>query len=242
MSTAVAHAVIFSLWPSSVTRTKVGPARRVRPSMRATDVSPRSSPLRDVSRGGTSATQRQKIHTDDVNQCLHSHGVPNAKLFLLAKRSSAAMSEEKRLPFAGYWGATLPPQKSDPARRINLLAEPTFFCKQLATLAYGSDNCIFYTRTNRSARLTWSLQPRLQGFSFFPRPSIWTRLTPMARQARAHNLEHATPILGLCKGVFTYQFIFSTIWQHFSPRNWKHRPVRVRIHTDRTTITLKKKK
>ena len=135
--------MIFSLWPSSVTRTKVGPARRVRPSLRATDVSPRSSPLRDVSRGGTSATQRQKIHTDDVNQCLHSHGVPNAKLFLLAKRSSAAMSEEKRLPFAGYWGATLPPQKSDPARRINLLAEPTFFCKQLATLAYGSDHFFF---------------------------------------------------------------------------------------------------
>ena len=135
--------MIFSLWPSSVTRTKVGPARRVRPSLRATDVSPRSSPLRDVSRGGTSPTQRQKFHTDDVNQCLHSHGVPNAKLFLLAKRSSAAMSEEKRLPFAGYWGATLPPQKSDPARRINLLAEPTFFCKQLATLAYGSDHFFF---------------------------------------------------------------------------------------------------
>ena len=42
-------------------------------------------PLRDVSRGGTSATQRQKFHTDDVNQCLHnkfgSHGVPNANLF-----------------------------------------------------------------------------------------------------------------------------------------------------------------
>ena len=35
----------------------------------------------DVSRGGTSATQRQKFHTDDANQCLHnksgSHGVPN---------------------------------------------------------------------------------------------------------------------------------------------------------------------
>ena len=163
--------MIFSLWPSSVTRTKVGPARRVRPSLRATDVSPRSSPLRDVSRGGTSATQRQKIHTDDVNQCLHSHGVPNAKLFLLAKRSSAAMSEEKRLPFAGYWGATLPPQKSDPARRINLLAEPTFFCKQLATLAYGSDNCIFYTRTNRSARLTWSQSTTSSpGLFLFPSP------------------------------------------------------------------------
>ena len=34
----------------------------------------------DVSRGGTSATQRQKFHTDDAIQCLHykssSHGVP----------------------------------------------------------------------------------------------------------------------------------------------------------------------
>ena len=39
----------------------------------------------DVSRGGTSATQRQKFHTDDVNQCLlnksGSHGFPNANLF-----------------------------------------------------------------------------------------------------------------------------------------------------------------
>ena len=31
-----------------------------------TDVSPRSSPLRDVSQEGTSATHRQKFHTDDV--------------------------------------------------------------------------------------------------------------------------------------------------------------------------------
>ena len=39
----------------------------------------------DVSRTGTSATQRQKFHTDDANQCLlnksSSHGVPNANLF-----------------------------------------------------------------------------------------------------------------------------------------------------------------
>ena len=39
----------------------------------------------DVSQGGTSATQRQKFHTNDANQCLHnksgSHGVPNANLF-----------------------------------------------------------------------------------------------------------------------------------------------------------------
>ena len=39
---------------------------------------------KDVSRGGPSATQRQKFHTDDANQCLHnifgSHGVPNINL------------------------------------------------------------------------------------------------------------------------------------------------------------------
>ena len=38
----------------------------------------------EVSRRGTSATQRQKFHTDDANQCLHnksgSHGVSNTNL------------------------------------------------------------------------------------------------------------------------------------------------------------------
>ena len=38
----------------------------------------------DVSLRGTSATQRQKFHTDDANQCLHnesgSHRVPNINL------------------------------------------------------------------------------------------------------------------------------------------------------------------
>ena len=38
----------------------------------------------DVSPGGTSATKRQKFHSDDTNQCLHnesgSHGVPNINL------------------------------------------------------------------------------------------------------------------------------------------------------------------
>ena len=38
-----------------------------------------------ASRNRTSATQRQKFHTNDVNQCLHnksgSHGVSNATLF-----------------------------------------------------------------------------------------------------------------------------------------------------------------
>ena len=54
-------------------------------SLRKGDVSTRSSSLRDVSRGGTSATQWRKFHTDDVNQYLHnksrSHGVPNVNLF-----------------------------------------------------------------------------------------------------------------------------------------------------------------
>ena len=54
-------------------------------SLRMADISPRSSPLRDVSRGGTSATQQQKFHSDDVNQCLHnksgSHGISNGNLF-----------------------------------------------------------------------------------------------------------------------------------------------------------------
>ena len=39
----------------------------------------------DVSREGMSGTQRQKFHTDDVNQCLlnksGSYGVPNGNLF-----------------------------------------------------------------------------------------------------------------------------------------------------------------
>ena len=62
--------------------------RSERCGLRTADVSPRSSPLRDVSRGGTSATQRQKFHTDDVNQCLlnksGSHGVPHATLLNFA--------------------------------------------------------------------------------------------------------------------------------------------------------------
>ena len=35
-------------------------------SLQTADVSPRLSPLRDVSRGGTSATQRQKFQADDA--------------------------------------------------------------------------------------------------------------------------------------------------------------------------------
>ena len=38
----------------------------------------------EVLLGATSASKRQKLHTDDLNQCLHdksdSHGVPNLNL------------------------------------------------------------------------------------------------------------------------------------------------------------------
>ena len=43
-------------------------------SLRTADVSPCSSPLRDVSRWETSATQRQKFYTD-VNHCLYNNPV-----------------------------------------------------------------------------------------------------------------------------------------------------------------------
>ena len=66
-------------------RTVVCVNNRMSPSLRTADVSPRSSLLSDASRGGTSATQRQKFHTDDVNQCLHnqsgSHRVLNVNSF-----------------------------------------------------------------------------------------------------------------------------------------------------------------
>ena len=71
------------LYHGAVARQKNRPTAKS--SLWTADVSPRSSPLTEVSRGGTSATQRQKFHTDDVNQHFHnktgSHGVPNANLF-----------------------------------------------------------------------------------------------------------------------------------------------------------------
>ena len=39
-------------------------------SLRTADVSPRSSPQKDFSRGGTSATQRQNFHTGDAKSVL----------------------------------------------------------------------------------------------------------------------------------------------------------------------------
>ena len=60
-------------------------AQRISVRLSKTAVSPRSSPKETFREEERSATQRQKFHTDDVNQCLHdksgSHGVPNANLF-----------------------------------------------------------------------------------------------------------------------------------------------------------------
>ena len=56
-------------WPNSYVCVTVGPSdisKFPEGSLRTTDVSLRSSLLRDVSRGGTSATQQQKFQTDDA--------------------------------------------------------------------------------------------------------------------------------------------------------------------------------
>ena len=47
-------------------------------NLQTADVSPRSSPLRDILRGGTSATHRQKFHTDDAKSV--QNPVRSAKL------------------------------------------------------------------------------------------------------------------------------------------------------------------
>ena len=53
----------------------------------------------------------------------------------------------------------------------------------------------------------------------------------------AHDLERATPILSLRKGVSTDQVIFSIILEQFSPRKWKFRSLYVGIYS---TIVISK--
>ena len=87
-------------------------------SLWTADISPCSSPPSDVFQGGTSATQWQKFHSDDINQCLHnksgSHGLPNANLLVnfgkvlclsaneLQENSNASSSEDC-IPQIYYW-------------------------------------------------------------------------------------------------------------------------------------------
>ena len=59
-------ALCYQQWSAYVLFNFTLPVTFCPPSLQTADVSPRSSPLRDVSRGGTSATQRQKFHTDDA--------------------------------------------------------------------------------------------------------------------------------------------------------------------------------
>ena len=51
--------------------------------------------------------------------------------------------------------------------------------------------------------------------------------------AEAHDQERETPILGLCHGVFTDQFIFRHILGQFFPREWNLRHVFQRIRSVR---------
>ena len=51
-------------------------------SLQTAEVSPHSSPLRDISRAGTSVTQRQKFHTDDTKS------VRNPLEVLIGRQSS----------------------------------------------------------------------------------------------------------------------------------------------------------
>ena len=115
----------------------------------------------DVSRGGTSATQRQKFHTDDANQCLHnksgSHGVPNinsvqilrhqygisaaeSQTFLLAKRPRRRRARRngcfRRLNFM---------ENANKRRRISL---------SLSELGYGSWESISKRLTSFHQHLT----------------------------------------------------------------------------------------
>ena len=70
----------------------------------------------DVSRGGTSATQRQKFHTDDANQCLHnksgSHGVPNTNCPILRVLWSILVKCRVHLPTSSSKTQTLFLEKS----------------------------------------------------------------------------------------------------------------------------------
>ena len=58
----------------------------------------------------------------------------------------------------------------------------------------------------------------------------------------AHNPERATPILGLCHGVFTDRFIFRRILGKFFPRKWNLRHVYKRIRSIRYQNVIKRQK
>ena len=77
----------------------------------------------------------------------------------------------------------------------------------------------------------------IKGFYYGKKDKFWvsmvglfSRMFVQCTATGAYNPESATPILSLCKGVFTDQVIFSIIFEHFSPRKWKHRFI-LRAHS-----------
>ena len=78
----VSFGVVFTI--QSITNSVLNPSEYSLPCRRKNIRFSSLFATGDVSRGGTSATQRQKFHTDDAIQCLHnkssSHGVPNTNL------------------------------------------------------------------------------------------------------------------------------------------------------------------
>ena len=80
--------------------------------------------------------------------------------------------------------------------------------------------------------LTEASIPKAHGSSHGPVPHVSIHSisphqisTPIITVSGAHNPEHATPLLGLCQGVFTDRFNFRRILGQFFPRKWNLRHV-----------------
>ena len=87
-------------------------------------------------------------------------------------------------------------------------------------------NCLFVRETVLRWPLNRSKDKTRTHWNLWPSSGEW--LLP-----GAHNPERATPILGICQGVFTDQFIFRHILGHFLPRKWNPHYVCERIRSIR---------
>ena len=74
---------------------------------------------------------------------------------------------------------------------------------------------------------------KLRPFGLLARVHRYFYPQRILHQSGAHNSERATPILGLCHGVFTDQFIFRHILGHFFPRKQNLHHVYERIRSIR---------
>ena len=153
--------------------------------MAKTAFSPRSSlpAAKVVSIGDTSAPQRQKFHTDDVNQCLHSkscgHGVLNVIFF-----------GQLWLNFVFFWERAPANHKCFFERYIREIINHRLFslCAELLLIL---------------AAYSFSSLKRLT--------SQATGLPPLGTWPKeVHKLERATS-MSSCHGVLTDKYIFRTI-------------------------------